>query len=762
VFGYGSEHRDGGERSGGLVTFLDDTRAVFADRLDGSGTVLSVVASRGDDLRVEAQAITGAPLRRLPFGSWSWQNRWVSHLQPLGEDAFVLAELDGGVALFSVSEGAIHKTDHFRFQGVAGPIEGMASSRNGRVWACIDGISQFARGADGKLQRLPGVQREGEVPHCSSIGASPNGTTLLASTPQGIIRWEAGDEQPQAELLMPGVIGLIRGVSSELLLLQARAKLDAFGELLLYRLSDGQLVGKAEPSATDSPFSTTLVEERWVTAWDAASAKGALHRQFLSWGTAAEPATSTWHFRERREPWLEWQPNYEALASRGSQLLLQPWRRWLALDASKSVRELTGPGHGSIVQLASLGSDAALALGPYGYATLELGEESLTFDSGGVRSQWGFDPAQRVVIDASGVRAFVTRSALLAQPTASSSLLVVAPTAEGPSHRGTVEVGGGPALLVPRGAGLIQLSPLDDESFALRRYTLEPTRSSTELAPESTVTLVVGPSSRGPRASFTVEVDDEGREALVLESWQTQTGFERRLSWFRILDGARATRLGSAELPPNTGAPVVALGRHAALVFDGDTVHVMRQEDGALTRSTTRYEGQVVFGVLGLDRGERIYVARSRGAREELAVFDDLGQLRSVLTLPGRALSLAVTGQSLLVSTNSSVHRLTASCGDVQPSEPEPWPIMDAADWLPPSPSGCRALLPCQTWQPPVQAGDVDRDGCVDAEDAAIVTRCYTAVADPCRESVLADLNGNGVVDDYPVVIANFGKGCSP
>jgi hypothetical protein len=87
---------------------------------------------------------------------------------------------------------------------------------------------------------------------------------------------------------------------------------------------------------------------------------------------------------------------------------------------------------------------------------------------------------------------------------------------------------------------------------------------------------------------------------------------------------------------------------------------------------------------------------------------------------------------------------------------------MDEADWLPPSPTGCRALLPCQAWQPPIQTGDVDRDGCVDAEDAAIVTRCYTAVADPCRESVLADLNGNGVVDDYPVVIANFGKGCSP
>lgn len=56
--------------------------------------------------------------------------------------------------------------------------------------------------------------------------------------------------------------------------------------------------------------------------------------------------------------------------------------------------------------------------------------------------------------------------------------------------------------------------------------------------------------------------------------------------------------------------------------------------------------------------------------------------------------------------------------------------------------------------------GDANRDGCVDGADLTMVSTCFGLEVDPCTESVLADLDGNGIVDDYTTVVQNYGSGC--
>ncbi len=122
--------------------------------------------------------------------------------------------------------------------------------------------------AEEKLRQIAGVLFEGERRSCSSVAVSPDGNTVFASAAAGILRWSAEDAEPQATLALAGINGLIRGVSEDWVLLQARGKLDAFGELRLYRLSDGSLVRTEEPSSTRSPFSGAIVTRCYTAAAD--------------------------------------------------------------------------------------------------------------------------------------------------------------------------------------------------------------------------------------------------------------------------------------------------------------------------------------------------------------------------------------------------------------------------------------------------------------------------------------------------------------
>jgi hypothetical protein len=386
---------------------------------------------------------------------------------------------------------------------------------------------------------------------------------------------------------------------------------------------------------------------------------------------------------------------------------------------------------------------------------------AIAFESGGIDAssgdalpRWLALPEERLP-----PTAFTPRAPTILQTLATEDITLRRATETGLVTLGTVIVPGGPAQLIERDRKLYQFAPNADGSFSLREYELAEPSISTGTLRAARQIRVPSLDDEAQLIGFSVDVDPWTGDVVLLEKREGESAAlrPRTLRWFRWL-GEEMDLMAELELGPGDDGVVAFVGG-TLLVFETGKVTSHRMSEGTLVSSVRTHE-QGVHRLLATD-GRVVYVSGMRDNRSELSVFDADGVLRSVTTLPGEALSVARAGDALVVATNSSVHRLTPTCGDVTPTEPAPWPILDATDWEPP-PKDCRPITPCRPWEAPAQAGDVNRDGCVDVVDVGIAARCAGVAVDECRESILADLNGNGKSDDYPAVLANLGKGCPP
>ncbi len=764
AFGYGSELSGTVEQSGGLSAFLDDERVVFADRVDGSGTLLSVVRRRAGELEVEAQGITRVALVRQPYSGWTWQSHWVTHLVALSPARFALMELHRVLRVFEVSGSTIREVSNYPFPGShAGPMLDAVATADGQIFACADGvIARYRLNAAGEVQSLPAVTLASGSTACLSLGVAADGQTVYASTTQGIARWVASDaDQLLAELVLPSVTGLALSANDEQVLVHRVGKLDAFGPAELYRLSDGSLLSAGQQSKDELPFGVGLLSGEPLTAWQRHS--GAAQSQALRWGALSGAGALSWPLRLRPDALEDWSSNYERLAVRGRSVLLQPWRRWLELNSAvPEFREITGPGHGAITALVGGRGEQAFALGPYAQQTLGLEpSDTLRFVAGGWRSAAdAVSPLQLALpTRASLPTSFDAFTPLFVQPASSVTATLFDPRGSQLENLGNLSLAGGPGLLLTRGASLFQLSRTTG-SVGLRQYALaaglagkkEPPRPELELELdwESAASTTIG---------MAADIDVIAKEAVFVELLNDAEG-TRRLLWVGFGEGSLVV-LARAELDATGFVPQPALRSGKLLLFERERAIVYTAGDGALVQvGAEAVPGEVVQSVLGVDGAERAYVAAvTKEGREELLVVDFEAQLRSRLTLPARAVSLLPLADTLLVATKASVHRLSPSCGSASPAPSEAWPVIDVTNDAA-EPTTCEPLPACQAWSAPEVPGDVNRDGCVDADDIALETECYGTPTDVCTESILADLNGNGVVDDYLTVIQNLGQGC--
>lgn len=772
AFGYGTELRSGVELSGGLSAFLSDDRVVFADRLDGSGTLLSVVHHRADALEVEAQGITRTLLLRQPYSGWTWQSHWVTHLLPLGPTRFALAELYHDLRVFELQGSRIAPIAKYEFGGShAAPMADAVASADGQIFACADGqIARLVVTAKGDIQTRPSVKLPSGSAACLSLAVAADGHTLFASTVQGIARWQASDaDDILAELVLPQVTGLTLSADADQLLVHRAGKLDAFGDAELYRQSDWSLQASATQSPTALPFGTSVLAGNALVAWQQQSDGGGTRRQELRFGALTGQSSFCFPLRARVDGQDSWATNYEKLNVRGAQILLQPWRRWLALDAGEQTfHELTGPGHGSRTTLISGDGVHPFALGPYVAEGLDVSTpKQIAFASGGWQSEASTVTDVRLALPglAPQLGNFQSRSPDVLQPQEHVTATLFAAGAE-LRNLGQVQLAGGPALLTTRGGSLFQVAASGQSAFRLREYALSPEllQHVQPITPKSDweLTLQGVPERRG---TFNVDIDAPSREAVIVElrlaPGNTTFVGPRAVLWLSWASG-KVEVLARALLSASDFVPVPALHQGKLLLFDREQVVAYVAHAGELAQQgAQQLEGSVVQAVLGVDGGERAYVAASTKQGEEaLLAFDFDAKLRSQVTLPTRALSLLPLGAELFVATKASVHRLTPSCGATTPRATEPWPLIDEEEE--PPPSTCKPLATCQTWSASAQAGDVNRDGCVDSTDIALETECYGTVTDVCTASILADLNGNGLVDDYPTVIQHLGQGCTP
>lgn len=159
--------------------------------------------------------------------------------------------------------------------------------------------------------------------------------------------------------------------------------------------------------------------------------------------------------------------------------------------------------------------------------------------------------------------------------------------------------------------------------------------------------------------------------------------------------------------------------------------------------------------ILGSDDHHLYASEQGTGHPTLVTLARDVLHLVGRQALPDEPTSLLTQGDHLVVLTKASIHLLEPACS-LDSVDSNTWPIGDADEERPIAPLACAALDPCVAWEAPELAGDVNRDGCVDAVDFDIVTQCQGQTTDPCFQSTLADLDGDGQVDlplrDFRVV----------
>jgi hypothetical protein len=773
VFSYGTELANDVDASGGPVLLLTDERAVFADRLDGSGTVLSVVRRQGGKLSIEAQGVTRTQMLSVPYSSQVWQSHWINYLIPVSASRFAFADVFNVMQVLDVNGSDLREVARYEFENNhAAPLADAVTSADGQVWACAAGIERFRIAADGSVEPRPNVKVPEDAPGCYSMTLAEDGQTLFASTSAGIVRFVAAPaDDVTAELVLPGVTALALAADADHLMLQRVARFGDFGAAELYRLSDGSLVASHSQSISRLPFGLGLVAGEAVTMWRDGE-MGEQLTTLLRWGDAASGSPEYDLELRSLEPGLDtWAPNNERLLVQGRQVLAQPWRRWLELSADHaSFQQITGPGQGTLGMLVASNARTAFALGTYAQQTLSLTDPlALRFSAGGLYEPGAAPHPLQLVVPHERLpeSSFQGRSPLLEQRLARERITLFQAQDDELKRLGDALLAGGPAQLLPRERALFQVSTEGEQGFRLREYELsaELVGASQPAAPQLELVFEL-PSELMHRHGFVIDVDARRAEAVIVERRSDSAVLSeptpRSLAWVSWQTGELLV-LARAELAGDDRLPLLALRAGKLLLWDGPALWSGRLEDGELKlrAASSAVDEGYAQAVLGLDGAERVYVSAEQGPRTELWAVDFDGELRSRFTLPGAGVAMVQSGDQLLVSTKGSVHRLEASCGDVQPSEPSDWPVLDPPE-PDPGPNECLELEQCRIWSAPDQPGDVNRDGCVDAADTTIVGHCFKQPTDPCTQSVLADLDGNGVVDDYAAVINNFGKGCSP
>lgn len=772
AFAFGAEIDVDSDMGGGLSVFLSDERLVFADRIDRN-TLLTVVRLEGGALHIEAQTLTGTTLMSLPYSAWGYQSFWATHLLPLGPTRFALVDYASReIFVFELIDGQLRELSRTALEIGGEATQDAAVTADGQIWICGMGVHRFRVNAAGGVDKLANVQFNGIRGGCRRIVVAADGKTVYADAMDDVVRWTATDApEISAEVVLPSVLSLGLAVDEGFIAVQ-RGKNLGYGDLQLYRATDRTQVESASQTTTKTPFGVGLMTGQYLQLWDHRTEDWLSREQLLKWhdasGTGSE---NTWVFRRRTEGVDQWVIESAQLANRGRLLLFQPWRRLLKLSEDNSeFEDITGPGHGTIRELVSVNAGTVVTAGPYATHQLSLTDSSINFASGGTLHDSGLQPPLQVVLPNETVikSSFEGRSLPLQQRAETQSLNLMQATATGVYSLGVAKLSGGPATLLVRDGSLYQIAPTGTDGFRLRRYVLSAglAGKSEPLVPSLEVNVSVDKTGLPYRRNFTVEIDPELLQAVIVEARGSTDAYSssdpKSFTWFTWRDGQTQVLATKRETTTNSWLPQVALRGSRVMVFGKDAVSLCQPNQGQFELLASADIPELhAQSVLGLDGATQVYVASSTGTREEVLVFDwAAASLRSRVPLPSRGSSMVRNGDRLVLATKQSVHLIEPTCGDVKPPAatewPVPFPIPREVEDL------CEVQPECQTWEAPTQPGDVNRDGCVDDVDMEIAGNCLDQVADPCKQSIFADLNGNGVVeaDDYYSVVEHITEGC--
>ena len=771
-----------GVQSGGLVAFLDDDRLLFADRVEGTGISLSIVGIGNGKLERLSQAWTWTPYYTSTWGTMTWQTRLALQVVGVPNNRFALLSPDG-VQVFSTSPTIQPVTETGYLSEISSGVSDAVATSDGQIWACGFGTRRFRVSDAGIVSsESPPVNASGNGFDCNVLALAPDGQTVYATTADGIMRWNGTEAAPTAELVFPGINGTGLTVNDEFLAVQYIGQMAEIGKTEVYSLGSRELV----TSYTDAikPFGISLLPGQLVTGWSSADGNG-MAGVALRWAAtnaiASDPQGEL-YFRQRATNEEEWIFAADRFLSRKQLMVTQPWRRVFGYDQdANGLKELTGPGQGSVRDIVGVDESTLVASGPYSTQTIANQNSQLVITAGGTLPAAAQPHRMHVVLPAEGLEksSFESRPRPWQQIAANETLSLSRATKTGVTRMCDLVVEGGPSKLIQRGNRLYQVAPVEAKGFRVRAYALDVSAcaSAPAWAPSIDVTVSVDVADDlVDRDAYAIDADPESGRLTIFESRSTRDGAfasgNGLLLWLSSETGNPGDPvrvLGQVTLPPlNADAELVTLGDRT-LVFQASQVTAYALTATGLTSAgTTDLGGPIIASILGVNRCASTFLyavghdSSFTGYVPEMFVIDlNSVTLRDRYSLPADGLSMAQLGPKLAVATNGSVHLLEPTCGAGEPPARTAWPVPRLNG--PNTENLCQVLTAgCVDWSAPAVAGDANRDGCVDGADATIVKNCLNQTADRCRQSILADLNGDGTVTsaDAVIIVKNKGSGC--
>ena len=774
---------ENGVQSGGLVTFLDDDRLLFADRVDGTGLSLTVVGIGNGKLERLSQAWTWTPFATSTWGTMTWQTRPELQVVGLPNNRFALLSPEG-VQIFSTSPTIQPVTETGYVSEISSGVSDAVATSDGQIWACGFGTRHFRVSDAGIVSsESQPVNASGDTFACNVLALAPDEQTVYATTADGIMRWNASDAPAStAEVVFPGINGTGLTVNEEFLAIQYVGQMGVIGKTDIYSLGSRELV----TSYTDAikPFGISLLPGQLVTGWSSTDGNG-MAGEALRWAAtnaiASDPQGEL-YFRQRATNEEEWIFAADRFLSRKQLMVTQPWRRVFGYDQdANGLKESTGPGQGSVRDIVSVDESTLVASGPYSTQTIANQNSQLVITAGGTLPADAQPHRMHVVLPAEGLEksTFESRPRPWQQIAANEALSLSRATKTGVTRMCDLVLEGGPSKLIQRGDWLYQVAPVDTKGFQVRAYALGASAcaSASTWAPSVDVTVNADVADDlVDRDAYMIDADPESGQLVIIESRSTKDGAlasgNGALLWLSLQTGnpTELVRvLSQATLPPlDASARVLLLGDRTLVLQQGKVTAYTLTASGVTSAAPIDLGGPYIASVLGVNRGASTFLyavghdSSFTGYVPEMFVIDlNSVTLRDRYSLPADGLSMAQLGPKLAVATNGSVHLLEPTCGAGSPPARTAWPVSRLNS--PNTENLCQVLTAgCVDWSAPAVAGDVNRDGCVDGADATIVKNCLNQTADRCRQSILADLNGDGTVTsaDAVIIVKNKGSGC--
>lgn len=637
--------------------FLGRDRFVFLDAGDREGlSSLSLVRAVDDRLQLVDQGPAWS-LRPELASPWLWTPMYTGALAAIDDTHFVFAASNQGLSLYDIGGDALELRSEWPLYSDSPEVFDIVVLED-RVWTCGNQrLSEYSVAQE----QLVWVRN---VPLASiCFYARPIGPDLLLLTSTGLFVASLGDEVRVTELLSGNFLDL--AVGEGYVATRRVTNAAGYGDVEVYE-RDPLLAGESPapafvlPSAEVNAASVGVLGDALLVVENRPSAED----DRIEWW--AQLYSLDGDFAPLGRYLLGADPDEPIPVARSSSssqhAVIHPMRTVLEREG-ETLRKVTGPQQGNLVNLTSLDESTVVALSPTSYHRAEIGTDGTIGIVHGEQLEGSFY-AKLAVLRSPHADPIVGP---WPQQSETAQIPVVAPRTDGLELLGVWELAGGPAALDGAGGWIHRVAQLSENgaTFRVERYSAEAVLSNPDPRTfELTLPFppnLVQATDRGTPRAFTL---DEGRSLLIAQQRSDGAAIDPSygvvLGWFAMRDDEDPVLLASATW---TDA-----GNLFAAGSEGDTLVVQTVSDVRIVRSDDRSLREIVrLGAQSQTPAEHLSYTLPRGATQS-----------GLLYVAEQRIDEAGTHHGLVAYDIASLARVAAYDGFARPVVQ----VREVGDWL--------------------------------------------------------------------------------